>query len=240
MGQVQRDEAVIGKRLKERGLTRGAAWVALVSIGVVGIVAGATWWWWESFIARDTVTNVLRNMGFLAAGVVTWVFALWRGAIAKQHEETAKEQAVIAEEQAATARLEHLHGRFSNAQALFAQGGVENSHGRIWSLHALRYLVRDAPEEFAAEIVEILTTFMVQADVGQEGRDLKEFVVAVESARFVCDLVDEKELFDAESRRRLRMDLAGAVERLETRLNSAGIAPPWHKLMFAAGLHKEE
>ncbi|MCY4058155.1 MAG: hypothetical protein OXG44_09150 [Gammaproteobacteria bacterium] len=214
-------KTVVRERLNQTGFTAGALWVMFLSVAIVVGTTFVTWCFWEDFVggeSKDSPTNVLRNMGFLAAGVVTWVFALWRGVIAKQQE-------VIADQQAETARSEHLHGRFETAQQLFAREGVGNSHARISGLHTFRYLVRDEPGEFAAEVLETVMTFLVQADVNEEERDLKEFAAALETASMVLELVDSNELYDAESRRRLRFDLASAVKQLETRLRGAGIDP---------------
>ena len=208
----------IGRQLKELGLTAGAICVAFLSMAIIGVTAFVTWWFWEDFLheSKDTPTNVLRNMGFLAAGVVTWVFALWRGAIAKQ-------QQVIADQQADTARSEHLHRRFETAQELFAREGSGNSHARISGLHAFRYLVVDEPGEFAAETIEVVMTFLVQADIDE--LDLKEFAAALETVSMVLELVDDKQLYDVPSRQRLREEVAMAVDRLEDRLRAAGSDP---------------
>lgn len=211
---------MVTERLKDAGITGGAIWVIFASLAVVAVTSFLTWHFWCDLVveSKDTPTNVLRNMGFLAAGVVTWVFALWRGAIAKQQE-------VIADQQAVTARNEHLHGRFENALQLFAREGGGNSHARISGLHAFRYLVRDEPAEFAAETIEIVMTFLVQADVDEEERDLKEFAAALETASMVLRRVDDEGHYDAESRRRLRIDVALALDQLGKRLQTAGIDP---------------
>lgn len=196
-------------RVKWGGLTAGALWVALLSTLTLAAAVLVTSCWWDFMVAGDTPTNVFRNVGFLAAGIVALVFAFWRG--------------VIAKEQATTARLEHLHGRFERALELFAREGIEQSAGRISGLHLLRFLVRDAPGEFAVETVEIVTTFIVQAD--PRSHDLKEFRVAVMSATYVCDVVDEHALFDEEARGSLRADVGGATELLRQKLRVDGTDP---------------
>ena len=205
-------------QLKRKGVTAGAMWVALLSVLTIGAVALVTWCCWDFFIKGDTPTNVFRNMGLQAAGIVALVFAFWRGLIAKQQE-------VVAEERSATARLEHLHGRFERALELFAKEGVRQSAMRISGMHALRYLVRDAPEEFAVETVEIVTTFMVQAEVDSDYRDFKEFRVAHITANYVCELLDKKVLLDGSLRSSLRSTVASAVDLLHKRLRDAGMDP---------------
>ena len=89
-------------------------------------------------------------------------------------------------------------------------------------MHAFRYLVRDEPGEFAVETVEIVTTFMVQAELE---RDLKEFGVAHITATRVCGVVDKRRLFDEPARRRLRANVDQAADLLANRLRSAGKDP---------------
>lgn len=122
---------MIPARLKRKGVTTGAVCVALSSVAVLAAVVLVTFCWWDVLVGDDSPANVFRNMGLLAAGLVALVFAFWRG--------------MIAEEQAATARLDHLHGRFERALELFAREGDGQSATRISGMHAFRYLVRDEP-----------------------------------------------------------------------------------------------
>ena len=208
----------IADQLRRKGVTAGAAWVAALSGLTIGGVTLVTCHWWDFFIEGDTPTNVFRNMGLQAAGVVALVFAFWRGLIAKQQE-------VVAEERSATARLEHLHGRFERALELFAKEGSGQSAMRISGMHALRYLVRDAPEEFSVEAVEIVTTFMVQAELDSDWRDVKEFRVAHLTANYVCDLLDRDDILDDSLRGSLRSTVASAVDLLNEKLRHAGLDP---------------
>ena len=50
-------------------------------------------------------------------------------------------------------------------------------------MHVLRHLVRDAPEEFADEVVEIVAAFMLQPHLDPERNELREFTVAALTAR---------------------------------------------------------
>ena len=199
---------MIPARLKRKGVTAGAVCVALSSVAILAAAVLVMCCWWDILIGDDSPTSVFRNMGLLAAGLVALVFAFWRG--------------TIAEEQAATARLDHLHGRFERALELFAREGDRQSATRISGMHAFRYLVRDEPGEFAVETIEIVTTFMVQAELE---RDLKEFGVAHITATRVCDVVDERRLFDEPARRRLRANVDQAADLLANRLHSAGKDP---------------
>lgn len=199
---------MIPARLKRKGVTAGAVCVALSSVAILSVAVLVTFCWWNDLVGDDSPTSILRNMGLLAAGLMALVFAFWRG--------------MIAEEQAATARLDHLHGRFERALELFSREGDGQSATRISGMHAFRYLVRDEPGEFAAETVEIVTTFIVQADLE---RDLKEFRVAHITATSVCDVVDERRLFDETSRLRLRTDVDRATDLLADRLRRAEIDP---------------
>lgn len=206
-------------RLKRAGFTAGAAWVTLLTIATLGATVLVTICYWEFLDGKtESPTAVFRNMGFLAGGIVALVFAFWRGLIAKQQE-------VVAEERAATARLEHLHGRFERAVELVAKEGIANAHARISGMHVLRHLVRDAPEEFADEVVEIVAAFMLQPHLDPERNELREFTVAALTAKDVYDVVKGNLLFDKQYRQRMRRAVEFAAKQLKENLQSANIDP---------------
>ena len=92
-------------------------------------------------------------------------------------------------------------------------------------MHVLRHLVRDAPEEFADEVVEIVAAFMLQPHLDPERNELREFTVAALTAKDVYDVVKGNLLFDKQYRQRMRRAVEFAAKQLKENLQSANIDP---------------
>lgn len=193
-------------------LRRGAIRVALLSIATIALAGLATWHWWGFLSLNDTPTNTIRTVALIGGGLIAWYFAYWRSSIAE-------EQARVAAQQADIAKQEHRHGRFERATELLAKQGRESSHARLSGLHALRHLIRDAPD-FGPDVIEIITTFMLQASE-EQGYEEREFTLARMTAEFTCDTLDREELLDAAFRERLRVELTHACGVVALRLSDA-------------------
>ena len=181
-------------------------YVAALSFLVVAVDAWVTWHWWEVLSENDTPTNVMRNMALIGGGLVAWVFAFWRSSIAG--------------EQADVARREHQHGRFQRATELLAQHGETNSLARLSGLHALRHLIRDAPE-LGSDVIQVVTTFMLQASEAA-GHAERELTLARLTAQFVCETMDRERVLTAAAREELRVEVTHAVAVVADRLSETG------------------
>ncbi len=186
-------------------LRRGALLVAAISLAIIALTALGTWYWWCFLSFNDTPTNAMRNVALIGGGLIAWVFAFWRSSIAEQQANIAKQN--------------HQHGRFQRAIELLAQQGRHNSHARLSGLHALRYLTRDAPE-FGPEVIEIVTTFMLEASSDQDYAE-REFTLARMTAEFVCDTLDSEGSLDTSSRQKLRDEVVHACAVVALRLSDA-------------------
>ena len=190
-------------------ITSGAFWVVTFSLAVVALAALTTSHWWHCWVREDTPTNVLRNVALIAGGVIAWIFAFWRS--------------TIASEQADFAKQEHQHARFQRATELLAREGLHNSHARISGLHALRYLIHDAPE-LGLEAIEVVNSFMIQTPV-DEHHDLAEFTLARMTSEFICEITDRRRMFNVASRQRMHEDVKDAISRVVKKYHDAGLDP---------------
>ena len=197
------------RSLLQKAKSSGLFWVALCLAAIVAVTIGVTWWLWPYLSKEETPTNILRNVTFVAAAIATAVFAFWRISVAKGQVELA--------------RQEHYHSRFQRASMLLAKQGPSNSHARISGLHAFRYLTIDAPE-LGLEAIEVITSFLIQTPVDDD-HAVSELTLARMTAQSICDTIESKRMFDADSRQRLRREVAYAIGEAAKNFMAAGHNP---------------
>ena len=197
------------RSLLQKAKSSGLFWVAFCLAAIVAIAFGVTWWLWPFLSQKETPTNILRNVTFVAAAFATPIFAFWRISVAKDQVDLAKQ--------------EHHHARFQRASELLAKQGFSNSHARISGLHAFQYLIIDSPE-LGLEAIEVITSFLIQTPVDSD-HDLAEFTLARMTAESVCVTIESKRMFDAGSRERLRADVANAIDKAAKKIGAAGHNP---------------
>lgn len=122
----------------------------LASAGIVlgcGILSSiAAWDWLRSGTlggAGESNSTTIRNVGFLLAGVLALVFAVWRGVLAHRQSETA-EQGLVNE-------------RYQTGAEML---GSDVLAVRLGGIYALQRLAEDHPEQYHIQIMRLLCSFV--------------------------------------------------------------------------------
>jgi uncharacterized protein YjbI with pentapeptide repeats len=120
--------------------------------------------YWQEGGASTSRSEVLRNLGFLAAGVIALAVGSWRAYTAyrqtqasQRQAEAANEQARAANEQARIAQQGHITDRFSRAVEHL---GSEELPVRLGGIYALWRLIKDSPERDVISVIDILCAFV--------------------------------------------------------------------------------
>ena len=197
-------------------------WLALVTIVLVcSIGLPATRWEWlrsgasegqshvstesttgtEAIVTTESNSTTVRNIGFVIAGALALIFAVWRGVLSQRQAKTAERQAEAALRQTETAQLQV---ETSQRQTEIAQQGLLNERYqrgaemlgsgvlavRLGGIYALHRLVEEHPEEYHIQIMKLFCSFVRKptssdsdlAKNGDEATGLREDVQAVMAA----------------------------------------------------------
>ena len=132
-----------------------AFWLTLVAIvlvfGVVLPVAG--WDWLRSGTnggERESNSTTIRNVGFLIAGGLALVFAVWRGVLAQRQAETARRQSE-------TSQQGLLNERYQKGAEML---GGEVLAVRLGGIYALQSLAEEHPEQYHIQVTRLLCAFV--------------------------------------------------------------------------------
>ena len=225
-----------------RFLTKWAFWLPIYSLAVAAIAVWVTGHLWPDLSdEKTTPTAVFRNVALIVGALVALPFAYWRAQTADKQVDVATRQVIVAERQADVAsqqadiakrqfeanRKEQARGRLQRALDMLNLPGIGNSPARANALHELRYLVRDDPD-FGIEAIEAVTSFMVKMPVDEE-HDLGELTLARMSAEYIASKIEESGKIEAESCRRIRVDVDHAIQAVMDKFDAAGIdsrSPP--------------
>ena len=126
--------------------------VLAVLLLVVCLYLTVKYWGWLHPEDSETVSNseTLRNVGFLIAGGLALLFALWRGWVAER-------QAAAAQLQADTAQDSSLNERYEQGAEMLGNDALAV---RLGGVCLLERLAQDYPKEFHIQVMELLCAFI--------------------------------------------------------------------------------
>ncbi len=132
-----------------------AFWLALVAIVLVCsvVLPAARWDWLRSGVgenATESNSTTIRNIGFLIAGVLALVFAVWRGVLAQRQAETAQRQSE-------TSQQGLLNERYQKGAEMLDS---EVLSVRLGGIYALQRLAEEHPEQYHVQIMELFCAFV--------------------------------------------------------------------------------
>ena len=141
----------------------------VAAIAVSGVIT--LWWQWEWLHASEPNTwlpsswewlgsreedgrayngDILRNVGFIVAGLVALVFALWRALVARS-------QAKAAHGQTETAQQSLLNERYQRGAEML---GSPVLSVRLGGIYALQGLAEEHPEQYHIQIMRLFCAFV--------------------------------------------------------------------------------
>ena len=134
--------------------------VVLLLAGI-GLTIG--FWGWLHPPKPTTVSNseTLRNAGILIGGVLAFVFAVWRGLVAKR-------QADAAQRQAETAEQTLLHERYQRGVEMLYRGVPSV---RLGGVRLLQELVEDHPDPYRIRVTQLVTDSVMNPTESEEGQN---------------------------------------------------------------------
>ena len=117
----------------------------------------------ESSGPTESNSTTVRNIGFIVAGVLALVFAVWRGVLAQRQAKTAEAQARTAlrqsrtaQRQADTAQQGLLNERYQRGAEML---GNEVLSVRLGGVYALQTLAEEHPEQYHVHIMRLFCAF---------------------------------------------------------------------------------
>ena len=139
-----------------------AFWLALVAIVLVCslVLPAASWDWLRSGSSRsgaESNSTTIRNIGFVIAGVLALVFAVWRGVLAHRQAVTAERQSETALRQSETSQQGLLNERYQKGAEML---GSEILSVRLGGIYALRSLAEEHPEQYHVQVMRQLCAFV--------------------------------------------------------------------------------
>ena len=139
-----------------------AFWLALVGLVLVcSIVLPAVSWGWlrsgASESGMESHSTTVRNIGFIVAGVLALVFAVWRGVLAQRQAETAQRQSETSQRQSETAEQGLLNERYQKGAEML---GSDVLSVRLGGIYALQRLAEEHPEQYHVQIMELFCAFV--------------------------------------------------------------------------------
>ena len=131
-----------------------AFWLVLVAVVLVcSILLPAAGWDWlrsvESGGGGESNSTTIRNVGFLIAGVLALVFAVWRGVLLQRQAETSKRQSETSEQGL-------LNERYQKGAEML---GSEVLAVRLGGIYALQRLAEEHPEQYHIQVLRLLCAF---------------------------------------------------------------------------------
>ncbi len=102
-----------------------------------------SWAYWQDGGSDTSRSEVIRNLGLLAAGLIGLGVGTWRAVTAYMQAQASRRQAEAANEQARIAGEGHITDRFSTA---VEQLGSKELPVRLGGIYALWRLIKDSPD----------------------------------------------------------------------------------------------
>ena len=188
-----------------------AFWLALVAIVLVcSVLLPAAGWDWlrsgESASGGESNSTTVRNVGFLIAGVLALVFAVWRGVLLQRQAETARSQAE-------TSQQGLLNERYQKGAEML---GSDVLTVRLGGIYALQQLAEEHPEQYHVQVMRLLCAFV---RLPTRDQSLESGQAAIEPGTLLGIRQDVEAIMQAiGSRSRLRIALEREVDfRLDLR-----------------------
>ena len=131
--------------------------VGFIVASVVFIVGGLSWlswcYWWDCSCrewlvtgsdCRESGSTTLRNLGFVAGGLLAIGFGIWRG--------------IVASRQAKTSQRGLLNERYQKGAEML---GSEVLAVRLGGIYALQHLAEDEPVQYHVQIMRLFCAFVL-------------------------------------------------------------------------------
>ena len=147
-------------RLVQVLFTPTVFWLALVGVVLLGSILGLVFGGWDWFrtlpsegqsaVTTESRSTTIRNVGFVIAGVVTLVFAIWRGVVAERQAGTAEQEAQTAQQGLMNERYQKGREALGNSILSVRSGGIPE----------LRQLASEQPEQYHMQIMQLFCAFV--------------------------------------------------------------------------------
>ena len=188
-----------------------AFWLAVVGIVLVcSVVLPAVGWGWlrsgagESGAESNSTT--VRNIGFMIAGVLALVFAVWRGVLAQRQAETAQRQSE-------TSQQGLLNECYQKGAEMLGSSVLSV---RLGGIYALQRLAGEHPKQYHIQVMRLLCAFV---RLPTKDQSIASGQAAIEPGTLLGIRQDVEAIMQAiGSRSKLRIALEREVEfRLDLR-----------------------
>ena len=154
----------------------GSILFTLVAVATVAAGWVLAWYFWDwlhpstgiDVSNSDTPTDVsnsdtLRNVGFLIAGAVAFLFGIWRAGVAGRQAAAAQSQVDIGNRQSKNAEASLLNERYQRAAEML---GSDVLAVRLGGIQALRRLASEFPHQYHVPVMELLCAYAVHPAAG--------------------------------------------------------------------------
>ena len=149
----------------------GSILFTLVAVATVAAGWVLAWYFWDwlhpstgiDVSNSDTPTDVsnsdtLRNVGFLIAGAVAFLFGIWRAGVAGRQAAAAQSQVDIGNRQSKNAERSLLNERYQRAADML---GSDVLAVRLGGIYALRRLASEYPYQYHVPVMELFCAYAV-------------------------------------------------------------------------------
>ena len=148
---------VVGGWQRAKNLPNSTAfWLALVGIVLLGSILGLAFWGWDWLsetkpnLPSESRSTTIRNAGFVIAGAIALVFAVWRGVVAQHQAETAQRQSETSQQGLLNERYQKGAEMLGNSILSVRLGGI----------YALQRLAEEHPGQYHLQIIELFCAFV--------------------------------------------------------------------------------
>ena len=145
-------------------------WLVFVAVVLLGSILGLAiegWDWLRpepsdrqsdaNDVAIESRSTTIRNAGFVIAGAIALVFAVWRGVVAQRQAETAQHQSETLQRQSETSQQGLLNERFQKGTEML---GSEVLTVRLGGIYALQSLAEGHPDQYHVQVMRQLCAFV--------------------------------------------------------------------------------
>lgn len=124
-----------------------------------------SWAYWQEGGSNTSRSEVVRNIGLLAAGLIGLGVGTWRAYTAYQQTKASQKQADAANEQARIAEQGHITDRYAKAVEMLSSDNVRTRTGAVY---ALARIAQDSVERDHVPIMAVLSEFVCNPPYGRE------------------------------------------------------------------------